>query len=318
MSYLSGKSLEKAVNTPSLGCSPQIEELAFEDTVIMFSSQPGVGKSVVTTNMCASISSKSPVFGFFETTDHYKTAYLQMEGSRDEQLSRLKCLEDCVKINYDNISWHTTPIISENTKSWDTLLKELEEIAPFQFLFLDPIYKATMYGLKREESVLSLIKLLDTIRSEFKPTIILNNHETKETYSHKGVKIEKDDPFYGSQWLKAYVDVSFNIKQSDKNEINLIQKKDRTNSIIKNFFLQFDPSSYYLKFIMDKSDLSARYKVSLFLKKNFDKKKFVTTSEIARETGVSKRHILRMKADRYFDDIAGFNQKDELHWIPKI
>lgn len=319
MPYLTGQKLKEEVNRPLLGCSPMIEEYLFEDTVTMYSSQPGVGKSVVTTNEMAYTSCGAKVFGFLNSHGSYKSVYLQMEGSRDEQLSRLKSMEEVIPINYDNISWHNTPIIAEDTKTWDVLFQELAEVAPFHKLYMDPIYKATMYGLKKEESVLALIKLLDKIRAEFRPAIILNNHETKQSYNYKGDPIEKDDPFYGSQWLKAYVDVSFNIQPSEKNMVEIIQKKDRTNNILKKFVLNFDASNFTLKFNQIGSDLPARHRVQMFLQKKFDNNSFATTGEIARELDITKRHILRMKQDAYFDHFVFFDDKGkETVWRKKV
>lgn len=315
MPYLTGIKLKEELERPMLGCSPMIEEFQFEDTVTMYSSQPGIGKSVITTNEMAYSSCGMKVFGALNCHGAQKSVYLQMEGSRDEQLGRLKAMEEIIPINYNNISWHNTPVIAEKPETWDELLRELQEVAPFQKLYMDPIYKATMYGLKKEESVMALIKLIDKIRSEFRPAIVLNNHETKQSYTAKGDKIEKDDPFYGSQWLKAYVDVSFNIQPAEKNQVEIIQKKDRTNNVIKKFVLNFDPASWVLSFDHVSSDVPSKQKVSWFLQKKFDNNSFTTTGEIAREVGITKRHILRMKHDGYFDDFVHFDDKGkELVW----
>src|SRR4051812_42709926 len=103
--FLTGNSLREELDRPNLGTESLIEELIYKDTITMFYAKPGIGKSVVTANIAASGSNGKPVFDFLRCTKPLKIAYCQMEGSRDEQLSRLKAIEESIgAINTDNLT----------------------------------------------------------------------------------------------------------------------------------------------------------------------------------------------------------------------
>ena len=286
----------------------------------MFVALPEAGKSVLTVNATACGSIGAPLFGLLEAKQNIKTAYIQLEGSRDEQISRMKAMESKIPFDVNNISWHTPYIIAESEKTWDPFFKEIDESAPFDLAIFDPAYKATIGGLKKEESAMALIKFLDSFRAKFGCAIILNHHAVKESYSQdNGQVIKKADPFYGSQWLKAYVDVSYTVERKGKDSISLTNTKDRPQNVLPSLTLDFDIYSYTLKANEKESAIPANLRIRQFLKLKFGNNSFTVNQEICRECRVSLRHLQRMKADGDFDDLVFFNEKGkELVWNRKL
>ncbi|MEK7092734.1 MAG: hypothetical protein AAB907_03865, partial [Patescibacteria group bacterium] len=65
------------------------------------------------------------------------------------------------------------------------------------------------------------------------------HHTTKSEHDAAGNPLE--DPFYGSQWLRAHIDTSYQLKRGpEKNWVSLYCKKDRGGEVHHQIFLQYD------------------------------------------------------------------------------
>lgn len=304
---LHGNSLREELNKESLGQEPLIEELIYKDTITMFYAKSGVGKSVVTANLASCATKGLPVFGYLHCARPLKIAYCQMEGSRDEQISRLKMLEaEIGEINCEMLSWHTPNIIVENEKTFIDFFMEMDMFRPFDIIIFDPLYAMTLKGLTREESCLGIKKFLDSVKYRYKCSIIVNNHTPKDGHTNTGETIKRKDSF-GVTWLNANLDGSFyfeQIKSEDKLLMEL--QKSRSGSLLSHLTLKFDIATYSLSTLPNDSALPARMKVKDALIKLWAEAKVPTPTEICRIAKISSRQLLRMKTDGIFDSLVTF------------
>lgn len=322
--YLHGRLLREEMDKPNLGQEPLIEELIYKDTITMFTARPGVGKSVVTTNLAATCSKGLKAFGFLHCERALKVSYVQLEGSRDEQISRLKMMEDVLgKLNLHNLTWHTPDFNVEDNKTWVDLWMELDDakkhMEGLDVIIFDPIYAMTTKGLTNEVTCLAIKKFLDTVKYRYHVAVIVNNHSPKDTYANDGKKIKKKDPF-GVTWLSANLDGSYYIDRGeDRNTLVIEKTKSRAGSLIETLTLSFDIASFTLSTIANESSTPARAKITKVLEEFFKQDIFPDTITLAREAEISKRQLLRMKADKAFDNFVSFETDNKKTiWRPKI
>lgn len=316
--YLTGYDLHKYLENPLIGQEAIIEGLIFKDTVNIFYSEPACGKSVIAVNMLASMASGQPVFGMFPMKEAVRCSYLQLEGSRDEQLGRLKEMLTEIPSNLENICWHTSPIFVENPYSQQEMFKELKAFKP-QVIFVDSFYCLTSKGLSTEEGFLPVRQLLRQIKDLTGATLIILHHSSKPQYE-AGVKTEKEDPFLGSQYLKAFADFMLYMKRTGENKVLMkTTKAQRNNEGVKQITLQFNKVNWTVKAIPEETCKSAVGEVIDYLKREFKKLDHVTSEMIAKETGLTKRHIRRMKNDGHFNNLCFFEEAEGIatKWIRK-
>lgn len=317
--YLSGIDLEQYLSNPLLGQEAIVEGLIFKDTVNIFYSEPSAGKSVIAVNMLLAMSAGHPVFGYLPMPRAVKCSFLQLEGSMDEQFGRMKDMMEKIKCNVENIAWHTSPLFVENQHTQQTILEELEHFKP-EVIFIDSFYCLTSKGLSKEDSFLPVRDMLKLIKKKTNSTLIILHHTSKVQYDGTGSKVEKDEPFLGSQYLKAFADYMAHVKRVGENK-TLIKttKRQRNNEGIKDIMLEFDKNNWTLSAIPEESTKSAVGQVCDFLKEKFSTEDETSVDEISKATGLTKRHIRRMKNDHHFDHLAFFEEHDGLFtkWLKK-
>jgi len=314
--YLTGIDLHAFLENPLLGQEAIVEGLIFKDTINIFYSDPSCGKSVFAVNMLASMSTGSPVFGHFPMTRAYRSSYLQLEGSREEQLGRLKEMMADIKVNLANIAWHDDPIFVENPHSQQEMFDQLLEFKP-EVIFIDSFYCLTSKGLSKDEFFLPVRHLVQQIKKLTGATIIILHHSLKVQYDG-AKKVEKDDPFLGSQYLKAFVDMMMYMKREGDNQIVLkTTKASRNNEGIKKLTLQFNKSNWCLKVVEEGTCASAITEIIAYLNHAFKKETEITVDMIVKNTNLTKRHIRRLKNDGHFDKICSFVEANGLPTIWK-
>ena len=81
--------------------------------------------------------------------------------------------------------------------------------------------------------------------AHFKCATWLNHHTGKATYSSSGEIIEKDDPYYGSSYLRNHCVGSYYLKSNpDTDGTVFIGKKDNLDLLIKRIILHYEPETY--------------------------------------------------------------------------
>ena len=274
------------------------EGLLYEKTVMLISSDPGCGKSTIATQLAVELASGLPLFGFFETTRPHKVFYIQAERDKIEILERLEQIEKVYPINYDNLSittaYQTLNLMDE--RHCQLFLKCIERDAKgAEIIFIDPIYATLRGGLKEDKPASIFTSIMRTIQVMLNCTLWLNHHTTKGKFETDGTP--KDDPFYGSQWLKAFCTGAYYLKEnSDKDGVDLIKKKDNYKLLADKISLIYNPETELCHF-SDYSKLSARDRLLNYIRMKGMLKKPFTFDEIRREILVSQPHLRRLMSD---------------------
>jgi hypothetical protein len=234
---INGHQLVEFINTPKLRRKAIVEGLVYEKSCLMIASHPGIGKSILTIQMCLEISAGLPVFGAFKSTPT-KIYYIQKERPLDEVAERVEEMQKSIPWNRDNFmvdsELQVFSLSNEKNHKWI-----IDRIARFEpgLIVIDPIGAGTP-GLSKDEPANIFCNFSTALQKKTGASIILNHHIVKDSYDG-GLKVVKDDPFYGSQWLKAHVTGSYLMEETDDGR-KFTNKKDSHSNLIKKFETVWD------------------------------------------------------------------------------
>ena len=264
---LTGEPLKEALNSTEPERKPLIQDFLYERSVIMISADPGAGKSVITAQAIAQMSCGLPVFGFLQVPKPVKCYYVPFERGKEEILERLKIMYETIPMDFDNIFINDSFIGYDVLKSdhADLIINSIE-IANPDVVILDPIYASVAGVLSNDEKASQFTRFSARIQAEVGCANWLNHHTTKQSYAQDGTAIEKEDPFYGSQWLKAHCTAAYYLKKNSESGTTLINKKDSHGNLIKKIKLDYNAEDY-ISFIDAKNiDLSPIERLKIFLR----------------------------------------------------
>ncbi len=276
-----------------------IEGLVHQKSVIMNSSDPGVGKSTVNAVIIAQSSIGLPVFGQLFVPKPVVSYYIPFERGAQEIEERFKHIQTVIPLEYDNIyineKFMGMNVINENHAD-EIIMNISNDVGErkIDIIYLDPIYSSVAGGLSGDEKASLFTRFSTRLQVEFDCAIFMSHHTVKTSYSSEtGQVIEKEDPFYGSQWLKAHCTGGFYMKRSinDTGPI-LINKKDSHSCLLPKISLTYEPETYTV--FMQGIDKSIPAKDRLIMAYRTFKKsnKTVTFREIQGcMMGVSDSHL---------------------------
>jgi len=295
---LDGHQIDAFISTPQSRRKSIVEGLIYERSCVMFASHPGVGKSILTIQMALEISSGLPVFSAFPSVAS-RIYYIQKERSFDEIAERIEVMQKSIFWNRKNLfvdpELQTFNLALEKNHQW--IIDRVAKYKP-DVIIIDPIGSGTP-GLSRDEQANIFCSFLTALQKRTGATNILNHHITKDTYSQSsGEKIEKDDPFYGSQWIKAHVTGSYLIKETDDGRV-FLNKKDSHSNLLSKFNIVYDPE----RMISTATHRSMQVKDKLYqycLACRSQNKTF-TIKEATLAVGCDKRTLLRVFVIPPFD-----------------
>jgi RecA-family ATPase len=270
---------------------PIVEGFLYKYTSTMVAADPGIGKSTISTQVAVELAAGLPVFGALEVTRPYKVLYIQTERSILEFVERLYSISKIYPIVSDNI-YVTDEYQKLNIMKSDDLKLLLEAIdrdcPELDVVFVDPIYSMVAGGLKDESRATIFNNAMNMIQKATGAALYYNHHTVKSQYSKDGGVIEKDDPFYGSQWLKAHVTGSYYLKKTDKG-VKFICKKDNYNVLHKSLDLEYDAETELCSIPRDEVPALERVKEYLRLKKMRNEE--FTFKDILYETKLCTRAV---------------------------
>lgn len=247
---LTGETLRLALNKEVDSREALIEGFLYQRSILMVASDPGLGKSVVTIVALAQLSAGVPVFGALNVPKPRKCYYIPMERSAEESLERLKLLQNIIPVNFDNI-FIDDQLIGINLLRDEhvdfTIMRIKEQCPNPDVVVIDPIYAAVGGGLSGDKEASAFCRFSARLQAELGCANWLNHHTHRKRYSTSdGRQIDEDDPFYGSQWLKAHCTAAYILKSSNKTEggVVLENKKNSHGQLIKTIPLGFDPETY--------------------------------------------------------------------------
>ena len=301
MAILFGEALLQAIRTASTDQPVLIEDFLYARNVLMLAGAPGTGKSIVMTQLALASSTATPLFGVLPIPKPLSVYYLQLEGSENESYARIRRMQEKVHLNTQNLCWDFRKGLNLlDSRQADQLLLDIASWRPPDILILDPLYQCVFGEIAKELPSMALIRFVDLVIERFGCAVILNHHTHRESYAPgTGQKIEEEDPFYGSQWLKAYVDTSYLLKPISgkyKNRIDLLNKKDRHSACLKQLMLHFDPESDTVSLEVPPGQKSSGYERALaFLLKCRQENRTTHFHEIMEECGISAAHLHRIQ-----------------------
>lgn len=274
---------------------PIAEGLIYEEDSVLVSSAPGLGKSIIAVQMAMELSAGAPLFGFLHVPKKRRVWYIQMERSLTESLSRINHMSKSTDMDASNIyiDKELQAINWLRPDSLTLIVKRGLDIKP-DIILLDPLYGIAS-GLSKDEVGSDVAKLLTIIKKELGCAIWLNHHTVKDSYDREGRKIDKEDPFYGAQWLKAHVTNSYLFDhQKDGTGSHWKLKKDShfPKNLMKEIVMHFDEETGRSVIKFEYGEASDRLRI--FLNDSFRRdKKVHSIEEICSKTTVSKSSFFK-------------------------
>jgi RecA-family ATPase len=271
---LTGDKLIEEMNKVQEGRKAIAEGLIYEHTYLMLTSEPGVGKSTVSVQAAVELAAGLPVFGYFKVPSPQKVFYIQCERNKIELLERLKIISEVAPIVKENLFITDEYQKLDFMHDWSTLIQCIQRDCPNpSVIFVDPIY-ATIEGEFKDGKVASqFTKVMSRISKIMNCAMWYNHHSIKQQYSQDGSKITKDDPFYGSQWLKAHVTGSYYMENTPEGVL-LKCKKDNYRVLTQVIALNYNPETN-LCYLADPSLLQPIDRLKHFLRgKKMERKEF--------------------------------------------
>lgn len=290
---LTGEPLKEAIKSPFVRRTAYAEGLLYEKTAIMISADPGTGKSILSLQLAVQLSSGLPLFGTLLVPKPLKVYYIQKERPQLEVMERLKTFKESIEINHDNLIIDSAlqAINLSNLKYREGISERILKYNP-NLIIIDPI-GAGLGGLSKDEIANDFCSMLTYIQSRIGNSYWLSHHTVKETFDRDGNLIEKSKPFYGSQWLDAFVTGHYHVKKVNDGT-TWRKTKDNYGLLLSNFSLDYegDTNLSYLKL----ENMTARDKVLNYINSIKSFKKTFKFSELSIATGCvtdTLRHTLR-------------------------
>ena len=261
---LSGEALRHAVHNRPPARIALTEELLYERTATMIAADPGAGKSTVITQIMLQLTAAQPVFGFFYTPQPRNVYYLQLEGDPDETLERIDFMGRTLTIDYERFRLDC-PIFLDCLDEL-SILETIQRINTWDkvpdVIVIDPIYMAVSGDLKDGQVSSALVHFSERLKRTFRCAVVLVHHTHRERYGNSGERISENDPYYGSQWLKAHIDVGYHLRALDGHTgVELICKKSRGGEVQKHISLAYDPATFTVRTDVEQSSMSGEARV---------------------------------------------------------
>lgn len=297
---LTGAPLEEAINSPFVRRNAYAEGLLYEKTAIMISADPGTGKSILSLQLAVQLSSGLPLFGTLLVPHQLKVYYIQKERPQLEVMERLKTFKESIEINHSNLIIDSSlqTINLSQLKYRDDICNRILKHNP-SLIIIDPI-GAGLGGLSKDEIANDFCSMLTFIQQRIGNAYWLSHHTTKQQYAPDGTKVDKEKPFYGSQWLDAFVTGHYHITKTSEGS-NWRKTKDNYGVLLNKFSLDYegDTNLSYLKL----DNMTAKDKVLNYINSIRSYKKTFKFSELSLATGCvtdTLRHTLR---DPIFNEV---------------
>lgn len=242
---LTGEALLEGIRSSKNKRTALVDGFIYENTALMVSAPPGIGKSTLSTQVAIECAAGIPVFGSFHVSRPLKILYCQNERPKIEFLERAEIVSKTYPIVASNL------FITDAYKVFNLLKEEhvlafikcvMRDCPNADIIFLDPIYPMVSGGLSKDEPASAFCKAMSLLQHITKATLYLNHHTTKPSHDIDGRVVEKDDPYYGSAWIKAMVTGSYSAKQT-KDGVSLYKKKDNYKCLHESIHLEYDPST---------------------------------------------------------------------------
>lgn len=287
---LTGLALKQWIDSPKSKRQFIADGFLHSKSCLLVAADSGTGKSVISLQAALQLSCGAPLFGVLEVSRPYRCYYIQKERSIEEIGERIELMQKVISWSPDNfiLDDKLQAFNLAKESNWKMIIDRIISYKP-DIIFIDPIYAGTP-GLSRDEVASSFTTFLTILEQASSATIWLNHHTPKDSYTKDGDKIIKDDPIYGSTWLKAHVTAAYHLTRSSDGVI-LKVKKDSHSNLLKEIELQFDPENFIS---VAKGEWGSGHdKLMRFISLMKRLNKTFTLEEIEANTNLCQRSILR-------------------------
>lgn len=300
---LTGSTLESALGQVAHVRPALIEGLLYANSVLLVSADAGVGKSTILINALAQASVGLPVFQALYVPRPLRCYYIPFERGTDEVLERLYHIRQSILFNPENlIIFHNPYHASLNLYDprdqqglLDSIAKDCGAIPP-DVVAYDPIYQAVAGGLCNEDKVSIFIRFNVQLMATFGCATWLNHHTGKPIYNQGGSIVEKDDPYYGSSYLRNHCTGSYYLKKNAEGDGTiLLKKKDNLDTLLDKMILHYNPESYTSYIKENLGGLSVSDRLNMVFRKAYLEGQKLTFRQIQGcLMGVSTSHLRRL------------------------
>jgi len=167
----------------------------------------------------------------------------------------------------------------------DDIIRRIARHEP-KAIFIEPVYPCVPSFQERDiQGFLTFLRRLMVAIPCFQ---WLSHHIVKNLKDESGA--EKEDPFYGNVFLKAYMTGSYYIKRNDEDGTIWKLTKASHSNLLKRIELSFDPETYIST--VSSEDLPAIEKVKKYCTVAYRTHQSYTVQSVMRTLGLSRTHVL--------------------------
>lgn len=248
---LFNETLTDALHTAAEERDFLVDGFIYDNSALLISGDPGSGKSVVALCALAQATIAAPVFDQLDCIRPLNCYCLFSERINREALERLKIMRARVPFDtrrlYLDDGFVGIADVTRKTFADEIVSRIAGATYPdgrTDIVNLDSLYGFIPGGLSKDEKASEFVRFTARLQSELGVSLLMVHHTVKASYaSHTGEKIEKDDPFYGSQWLRAGVTGSYYLRR-DGDGVLLTRKKDTFQGLLTELPMDYDPETH--------------------------------------------------------------------------
>ena len=306
-----GYSFEKDAESVSSVPPMLIEEIMYDESAWMLASDPGIGKSILALQIAMALSCGGKLFNAFQCVKAVPVYYLFLEGSYRRFALRFRQLKQTLPYNPANLFIDEVEGLNlVDEKHSDMLIDRIHNWKVPGAIIFDSMYMALPGGgLVRDEIASAFATQSTYIMRQFRCCNIFLHHTHRSKYSSLGKKIVEDDRFYGSQFIKAHTNVSYEVTQEDE-EAKLkplfTLRKDNEDCVRKSIQLRYHPEDMTCTLSDDAPNTDALGRIITFLKECKRTGKDTTFQEVCRVCCISRRYAAYLRQHTHIKELVNF------------
>jgi hypothetical protein len=243
-----GADLEKEIlATPKIRPA-HIDDLVLEESVLMVSARPGMGKSCLLLSMVSAASMGVPAYGALDIPRPLRVYIFCPERSGKELRERIARMRERVPFNTNQftIDDGMTGIVDiSSERSREQVFKGVESVFPggIDLFCVEGMYGMTRKPLASEEAANEFYRFNAEMQTRYPGCAIWYSHHTKKTQRDDKGK-EMPDDWFGSQFLMANVTGAYLFERLPGNKSRVVQKKDTVSGLADELVFDFDKESF--------------------------------------------------------------------------
>lgn len=285
-----------------------VDGLLYDKASLLVSGDPGAGKSLVQLSAFAQCTAGLPVFDQLPCKRPLNCYILFSERINQEALERMRLIRTRVPINYRRLVLDDgfVGIADVSKKEFANEIidrigkaKYEEDNGKTDLVGLDSLYGFIPGGLSKDERASEFARFISRLISELSVSSWLVHHTSRPVYSTNGEQVAKDDPYYGSQWLKAMVTGSYYLHR-EGDGVKMTKKKDTFGALLSQIPLDYDPQTHVVSLSSDHGTLHAIDRAVCWLQRiaHDSPDREFTFEELCKAVNVSHQHGRRLLKEK--------------------